>query len=52
MLDHADALEQLKQHPPDEPLVSLSLTDDAFLRSSTWARAAEDSDASRGVIHL
>jgi hypothetical protein len=39
MLDHADALEQqLERHGPDEPTVRQSLTDDVFLRSSTWAR--------------
>jgi hypothetical protein len=39
MLDHADHLErQLERHGPDEPAVRLSLTDDVFLRSSTWAR--------------
>ncbi len=34
----ADYLEQLERHGPDEPTVRLSLTDDVFLRSSTWAR--------------
>jgi hypothetical protein len=39
MLEHADALEQqLERHGPDEPTVRLSLTDDVFLRSSTWVR--------------
>jgi hypothetical protein len=39
MQEHADRLEQqLEQHPPDQPLVRLSLTDDAFLRSFNWAR--------------
>ena len=38
MLEHADHLErQLEQHGPDEATVRLSLTDDVFLRSSTWA---------------
>ena len=39
MLEHADQLEQqLERHGPDEPVVRLSLTDDVFLRSYTWAR--------------
>ena len=39
MLEHADHIErQLERHGPDEPVVRLSLTDDVFLRSSTWAR--------------
>jgi hypothetical protein len=39
MLEHADALEQqLERHGPDEATVRLSLTDDVFLRSDTWAR--------------
>jgi hypothetical protein len=39
MLDHANMIEeQLERHGPDEPMVRLSLTDDVFLRSSTWAR--------------
>jgi hypothetical protein len=39
MLEHADYLERhLEQHGPDEAMVRLSLTDDVFLRSSTWAR--------------
>jgi hypothetical protein len=38
MLEHADALEQFERHGQDEPSVRLSLTDDVFLRSSTWAR--------------
>jgi hypothetical protein len=39
MLEHADRLEQqLERHGPDEATVRLSLTDDVFLRSSTWAR--------------
>ena len=38
MLEHADYLEQqLHQHPPDA-VVRLSLTDDVYLRSYTWAR--------------
>ena len=39
MLEHADYLERhLEQHGPDEATVRLSLTDDVFLHSSTWAR--------------
>jgi hypothetical protein len=39
MLEHANVIEeQLEQHGPDEPIVRLSLSDDVFLRSSTWAR--------------
>jgi hypothetical protein len=39
MLEHANVIEeQLERHGPDEPTVRLSLTDDVFLRSSTWAR--------------
>ena len=39
MVERADSLEQhLEQHGPGEPTVRLSLTDDVFLRSSTWAR--------------
>jgi hypothetical protein len=39
MLEHANGIEeQLERHGPDEPTVRLSLTDDVFLRSSTWAR--------------
>ena len=39
MLEHADQPErQLEPHPPDRATVTLSLTDDVFLRSSTWAR--------------
>ena len=39
MLEHADRLEQqLEQHPPDQTTVTLNLTDDVYLRSSTWAR--------------
>jgi len=38
-LEHANVIEeQLERHGPDEPTVRLSLTDDVFLRSSTWAR--------------
>jgi hypothetical protein len=39
MLEQADVIEeQLERHGPDEPTVRLSLTDDVFLRSPTWAR--------------
>jgi hypothetical protein len=39
MLEHADYLEQqLERHAPDEATVTLSLTDDVYLRSSNWAR--------------
>ena len=39
MLEHADHIERLlEQHGPGEPTVPLSLTDDVFPRSSTWAR--------------
>jgi hypothetical protein len=39
MLERAGCLEQqLEQHGLDEPTVRLNLTDDIFLRSSTWAR--------------
>ena len=39
MLEHADHLErQLERHGPDEAMVTLSLTDDVFLRSYNWAR--------------
>jgi hypothetical protein len=39
MLKHADYLEQqLEQHPPNQTTVTLSLTDDLFLRSDTWPR--------------
>jgi len=34
--EHSEWL--LEQHEPDEATVRLSLTDDVFLRSSTWAR--------------
>ena len=38
-LEHADELEQkLEQHETDEATVTLSLTDDVFLRSYNWAR--------------
>jgi hypothetical protein len=37
--DHADQLEQqLEQHPPEEAMVTLHLTEDVFLRSYNWAR--------------
>ena len=36
---HADHMERLlEQHGPDEPTVTLSLTDDVFLHSYNWAR--------------
>jgi hypothetical protein len=39
MLKLANVIEeQLEQHGPDELTVRLSLTDDGFLRSSSWAR--------------
>ncbi len=39
MLEQADYVEQqLEQHPLDPTTVVLSLTDDVFLRFSTWAR--------------
>ncbi len=39
MREHADQLEQqLEQHPPDQAMVTLALTEDLFLRSSNWAR--------------
>jgi hypothetical protein len=39
VLEHADSLEhQLERHGPGEPTVRLSLIDDVFLRSDTWAR--------------
>lgn len=39
MRDHADRLERaLDQHAPDEPMVTLDLTDDVYLRSYNWAR--------------
>ena len=38
-LSRLDQLEQqLERHGPDEPVVRLSVTDDVFLRSYTWAR--------------
>jgi hypothetical protein len=38
-LEHANVIEeQLERYDPDEPTVRLSLTDDGFLRFSTWAR--------------
>jgi len=38
-LDHADRREQqLDQQPPDQATVTLSLTEDVFLRSYNWAR--------------
>jgi len=38
-LEHGDWLEQrLEEHAPDEALVTLSLTDDVYLRSSNGAR--------------
>jgi hypothetical protein len=36
-LKHADRLEQLKQHPPDQATVTLALAEDLCLRSYTWA---------------
>jgi hypothetical protein len=37
--DHADQLERKReQHGRDEATVTLSLTDDVYLRSSNWAR--------------
>jgi hypothetical protein len=39
MIEHAGKLEQqLERYGPGEPTVHLSLTDDVFLRSYTWAR--------------
>ena len=39
MLEHANHIERLlEQHGPDQSTVSLSLTDDVFLRSYNWAR--------------
>ncbi len=51
MREHADILErQLERHGPGEPTVRLSLTDDVFLRSSTWARVQlGDPPAADGV---
>jgi hypothetical protein len=38
-LEHADHIERLlEQHGPDEAVVTLSLTDDVFLRSYNGAR--------------
>jgi hypothetical protein len=38
-LDHADHIEHLlEQHAPDVAVVTLSLTDDVYLRSYNWAR--------------
>jgi hypothetical protein len=38
-LEHADHVEHLlEQHAPDQPMVTLSLTDDVYLRSYNWAR--------------
>ena len=37
--EHADRIERLlEQHAPDEPMVTLYLTDDLYLRSYNWAR--------------
>jgi hypothetical protein len=37
--DHADHIERrLEQHGPDDAMVTLSLTDDVYLRSYNWAR--------------
>jgi hypothetical protein len=39
MLEHANVIEDhLERHGPGEATVRLRLTDDVFLRSSTWAR--------------
>jgi hypothetical protein len=39
MREHADHIERLlEQHPPDQAVVTLTLTDDVFLRSYNWAR--------------
>jgi hypothetical protein len=39
MLEHANHFERiLEQHAPDEATVTLSRTDDVFLRSYNWAR--------------
>jgi hypothetical protein len=39
MFAHADALEQqLERHALDQATGRLHVTDDLFLRSSTWAR--------------
>jgi hypothetical protein len=38
-LEHADHIERLlERHAPDEAVVTLSLTDDVYLRSYNWAR--------------
>jgi hypothetical protein len=38
-LEHADHIERLlDRHGPDEPMVTLSLTDDVYLRSYNGAR--------------
>ena len=38
-LEHAEHIEHLlEQHAPAETLVTLSLTDDVYLRSYNWAR--------------
>jgi hypothetical protein len=39
MRDHADHIERLlERHGPDEPVVTLSLTDDVYLRPYNGAR--------------
>jgi hypothetical protein len=39
MREHANVIEaRLERHGPGEATVRLSLTDEVFLRSSTWAR--------------
>ena len=39
VLEHANVVEErLERHGPDEPVVTLSLTDDVYLRSYNWAR--------------
>jgi hypothetical protein len=39
--EHADIIERLlDRHAADEPMVTLSLTDDVYLRSYNWARLA------------
>jgi hypothetical protein len=39
MREHADHIERLlERHGPDDPMATLSLTDDVFLRSDNWAR--------------
>jgi hypothetical protein len=39
MREHVDCIEQqLEEHAANESLVSLSLPDDIYLRSFTWAR--------------